>query len=209
MSKWLVRGGVVAAVAAGVAVLLPSAPLPTAHPRGPRGGGAPLRRSAVVVGATGATGQRLVGQLLASDAWGSVTALVRQPSSVPVEGLTEVVVPDMLTMTDGSVFEGADVLFNCIGTTRGGGHSPSGRRDEGGAHRFVQIEVGITRTVSTLAAAAGVKAVALVTSDGANAELFKVRLLRDELRISAASLPFFYCSFSLFAFFVHCGGLYK
>ena len=54
---------------------------------------------------------------LASDAWGTVTALVRQPSSAPIEGLTEVVVSDMLTMTDSKVFEGHDVLFNCIGTT--------------------------------------------------------------------------------------------
>jgi hypothetical protein len=175
LPAWFLRGSVAVGLVGVVVVVMSSRPAepPLAqHPRGPR---TATKRRAVVLGATGATGRKVVAQLLASEDW-SVTTLVRAASpagSPKSERLTEVVVGNFAEMTDASVFENHDVLFNCIGTTRAGGHSPSGRRDDGGAKLFVEIEVGMTATVSRLAVEAGVKAVALVTAEGANAERFK------------------------------------
>ena len=180
MSTWVLRGGVAVGLMSVAVVLIGTSsqtrPLSDGqHPRGPRQQG--NQRRAVVLGATGATGRKVVLQLLESNDW-HVTALVRKAGASDSGGprserLTEVVVGDMMELADVSVFRGHDVLFNCIGTTRAGGHSPSGRRDTGGAKAFIDVEVGLTSTASRLAAEAGVKIVAVVTSEGASAELFK------------------------------------
>ena len=127
----MLRGSVAAGIV-GVAVLIGSSSTPKLsdglHPRGPRKQG--IQRRAVVLGATGATGRKIVTQLLESSDW-HVTTLVRKPSPASetssgsqTDRLTEVVVGNTLELADVSVFRGHDVLFNCIGTTRAGGHSP-------------------------------------------------------------------------------------
>ena len=151
----------------------PGPPPLLAHPRGTRDVSSPRR--AVVVGATGATGRKLVDQLLASAQW-SVTAVVRRPTfRVASEGAgyVEVVLSDGLENADAdAVFAGHDVLFNCLGTTRGGGHE--GRdASKAGAENFVHVEVGLTKVVSELAVKAGVKAVSVVTAEGANADFLR------------------------------------
>jgi hypothetical protein len=146
------------------------------HPRGPRDRAEPLR--AVVAGATGATGTRLVDQLLS--AGHRVTALVRRETlrEDNVDNVDrrhtlyrEVVVPD-LRDADGSVFEGQDVFFNCLGTTRAGGHAPK-PGDVGGAEHFVRVEVALAKSLSEKAVAAGVKAASVVSAEGANHALLQ------------------------------------
>ena len=140
------------------------------HPRGPRAQ-RPLK--AVIVGATGATGRRVVELVLASPHWTGVTVVVRRPTGrkgAPVK-YQEIVVPDLSTV-EAKIFEGHDVLFNCLGTTRAGGHVPK-EGDVGGAENFVNVEVTMTKAVSQAAVRAGIHFASVVTAEGANHNFLK------------------------------------
>ena len=141
------------------------------HPRGPID---KTTRAAIVVGATGATGRKLISQLNSSPSWNKVTAIVRRPTNIQDPKYHEIVVLDLMTV-DKSIFEGHDVLFNCLGTTRSGGHSSNAKllKDMGGAEFFVNVEVGMTKHVSEMAVAGGIKSASVVTAEGANHEFLK------------------------------------
>lgn len=126
-------------------------------------------KQAVVIGATGATGRQLVLQLLQSDSWSKVTTVSRRrleeewlpDDEKMLHKLNQIVVPALGPSDVGSAeaWKGADVLFNCIGTTRA---------QAGGAEGFVTIEVGITTAAADAAQQAGVGHVVVVSAQGAN-----------------------------------------
>ena len=105
------------------------------HPRGPKIG---EKKKAIIIGATGATGKNLLRQLLDSDQWDGVTTVTRR-HVLGGEGhdkLYEVIIDsfkDLSSTKDD--WNGHDVFFNCIGTTRG---------KAGSAKAFVDIEYGIS-----------------------------------------------------------------
>jgi oxidoreductase len=144
------------------------------HPRGPVDDN--TLKHAIVFGGTGATGRRLVDQLIASPKW-TVTSIVRRKTDrVAQEGYIEKIVPDLLQIKQNVFFNSNlkyDVLFNCLGTTRSGGHSPSGSQDIGGADNFYNVEVGMTKVISELAVKAGIKFASVVTAEGANSNFMK------------------------------------
>ena len=174
----------IAALSALLYVLNLASPALTTHRRGQvagRGG-----RSALVLGATGATGRQVVRELLASNEWSAVTTIGRRPyekGGAADKRLHFIMVKDLAdddavraavlsfmrgegsltTAAKGTPFYGRiapfDVLFNCIGTTR---------KQAGGAVGFVNVEVGVTRTVTNLAADMGVLHVSVVSAQGAN-----------------------------------------
>ena len=176
----------IAVLSALLYVLNLASPALTTHPRGRvagRGG-----RSALVLGATGATGRQVVRELLASNEWSAVTTIGRRPYVAEKGGAADkrlhfIMVKDLAdddavraavlsfmrgegsltTAAKGTPFYGRiapfDVLFNCIGTTR---------KQAGGAVGFVNVEVGVTRTVTNLAADMGVLHVSVVSAQGAN-----------------------------------------
>ena len=88
-----------------------------------------MRRSAVVIGATGATGNTLVHQLLTSNEWGKVTIIHRRELDTSNMQLTEqelsklqqhtVNMEQLLTDENVELFKDHDVTFSVIGTTRG------------------------------------------------------------------------------------------
>ena len=129
----------------------------------------PARGSAVVVGATGATGSKVVAELLRRG-W-RVTVVGRRAPDVAdaaaaSERLRSVLVPDLLpaslerhtTLADWQ----RDVVFNCLGTTRAAA---------GSGERFVEIERDMSRAVMERARAAGVDQVAVVSAGSANASV--------------------------------------
>ena len=139
----------------------------------PRGAHQPQpARSAVLVGATGATGKQLLAQLLEDDGFTSVVAVGRRaPPGVEHPKLSTVIVADL---TDADALREAwpvpadlddeeatvtRVMFNCIGTTRG---------QAGGAAGFQKVEVGITTAVSAVAAERGIGHISVVSAQGAN-----------------------------------------
>ena len=127
--------------------------------------------TAVVVGATGATGRQLVRKLCSEDRWLKVTAVTRRP---PADGeLFEGPTPEKLTVqviknleapeSEAQIIEawaGASVLFNTLGTTRAAA---------GGAAAFKHVEVDLTRRAAELGRRAGVKCASVVSAQGANA----------------------------------------
>ena len=129
------------------------------HPRGPRD---TKKKKAILIGATGATGKHLLGQLLDSDHWDGITTITRRPV-LDGQGhgkLHEVVIDsfkDLSSTKDD--WHGHDFFFNCIGTTRG---------KAGGAKQFVDIEFGISLSAAELASSAGIPNASVISASGAN-----------------------------------------
>lgn len=128
------------------------------------------KKSAIVVGATGATGLQVVKELLARpDMWNSVTAISRRefeymegnkkPSSPLSSVLKTIVVEDFETLQE---LPKADAMFNCLGTTRGAA---------GSAEQFIKVEVAYSEHAYKLAKKAEVSHVSVVTAQGANKDL--------------------------------------
>lgn len=125
---------------------------------------------AVVVGATGATGRQVCRALCGNDRWTSVVAVVRrEPAAGELtdgEGAKKMKVlvaaldkpEDEQRLLDG--WKGADVLFNCFGTTRAAA---------GSAAEFKRVEVDLTARAANLAKRAGIARAAVVSANGANA----------------------------------------
>eukprot|EP00301_Raphidiophrys_heterophryoidea_P011898 c18141_g1_i1.p1 GENE.c18141_g1_i1~~c18141_g1_i1.p1 ORF type:complete len:272 (-),score=52.55 c18141_g1_i1:100-813(-) len=116
-------------------------------------------RRAVIVGATGSTGKHVLSQLLASDKWTKVTSVTRRKIDIENPKLTQIVSDfDKLSET-AEKWKDHDVLFNCIGTTRS---------QAGGAEQFKKIEVGYTEIVASIARAAGISHVSVISAQSAN-----------------------------------------
>ncbi|KAK3260905.1 hypothetical protein CYMTET_30160 [Cymbomonas tetramitiformis] len=130
---------------------------------------APQRR-AIVFGATGATGQQVVKNLLNSkrSSW-EVTAVSRRPFFNDTAGLVPLVVDNLGSKSAEVVSVTAllkgnyDAVFVCTGTTRGAA---------GSADAFVDVEVGLTRQWMRVGADVGVLHTAVVSAQHANKDLW-------------------------------------
>tara|TARA_B100001564_G_C20547339_1_gene627274 strand:- start:54 stop:776 length:723 start_codon:yes stop_codon:yes gene_type:complete len=137
----------------------------SAHPRGSVDN---LRRKALIIGATGATGAQLLSLLLESDYWDKITTISRKPilNGENHKKLNQVVIDsfDKLDQTADSWGE-HDSFFNCIGTTR---------KIAGGAKQFVDIEFGISLKCAELASKAKIPNASIISAGGANANAWAV-----------------------------------
>jgi oxidoreductase len=121
----------------------------------------------VVVGSTGATGTALVAQLLQESAIARISALVRKAppaSDTASDGdgakLEHRVVDfDNLKSTADGVFNGVDVVFCTLGTTR----------KVAGKAGFIKVDHDYVLEAAQLARDAGVRHFSIVTSQGASA----------------------------------------
>lgn len=134
----------------------------------PRGNISKKKKRGIIIGATGATGSKLVKLLLDSDRWEKVTTISRRPV---LEGdshkkLNEVIVNsfDQLDQTFDN-WIGHDSFFNCIGTTR---------KIAGGAKQFIDIEFGISLKSAELANKAEISNASVISASGANPNGFSV-----------------------------------
>ena len=134
----------------------------------PRGDISKKKNRGIIVGATGATGSKLVKLLLKSDKWEKITTVSRKPV---LEGnihkkLNEVIIDsfDKLDQTFDH-WKGHDSFFNCIGTTR---------KIAGGAKQFVDIEYGISLKSAELANKAEIPNASVISASGANPDGFSV-----------------------------------
>jgi oxidoreductase len=134
----------------------------------PRGNISKKKKRGIIIGATGATGSKLVKLLLDSDRWEKVTTISRRPV---LEGdshkkLNEVIVNsfDQLDQTFDN-WIGHDSFFNCIGTTR---------KIAGGAKQFIDIEFGISLKSAELANKAEIPNASVISASGANPNGFSV-----------------------------------
>ena len=117
---------------------------------------------AIIIGGTGATGKQLLNQLIENQNCELVTSIGRKPVSDGAKNdkLVDIVVESLadLSATEKS-WEGNDVFFNCIGTTR---------QRAGGAKEFIHIEAGISNEASKMASNANIHHASLVSAKGAN-----------------------------------------
>lgn len=118
-------------------------------------------RSCLILGATGATGSKVLETVLEREEWGRVVVVGRRP---PPQDFRDTKEAEFIPMSDGEPLdaerlEGIDTFFNCIGTTRA---------DAGSAKRFHDVEVGVTEKVAAAAAAAGIKHGSVVSAQGAD-----------------------------------------
>jgi oxidoreductase len=123
-----------------------------------------LSLKVVVVGATGATGTALVAELLQESAITVLTVLVRKAPASADDGklVTRVVDFDNLKGTAAGVFNGVDVVFCTLGTTR----------KIAGKEGFIKVDHDYVLEVAQLARAAGVRHFSIVSSQGASASSF-------------------------------------
>ena len=121
-----------------------------------------LSKRAVVVGASGATGREVVKEL-ARQNW-DVIATVRKPFDFGLDSKVTVVVSNLTNKEELiQIWKGTDVLFNCLGTTRG---------VAGSAEAFVHVEVGLTKLASDVAKLSGVRHVSVLSAQGANKNMW-------------------------------------
>ena len=117
---------------------------------------------AIIIGGTGATGKQLLNQLMQNQNCELVTSIGRKPvlDGAKNDKLVDIVVESLanLSPTEKS-WEGNDVFFNCIGTTR---------QRAGGAKEFIHIEAGISNEAAKMASNAKIHHASLVSAKGAN-----------------------------------------
>jgi nucleoside-diphosphate-sugar epimerase len=117
---------------------------------------------AIIIGATGASGKQLLNQLMQNQNCELVTSIGRKSvlDGAKNDKLVDIVVESLanLSSTEKS-WEGNDVFFNCIGTTR---------QRAGGAKEFIHIEAGISNEAAKMASNAKIHHASLVSAKGAN-----------------------------------------
>ncbi|HZG76812.1 MAG TPA: oxidoreductase [Paenibacillus sp.] len=141
----------------------------------------PSVKKAILLGATGLVGAQLLDKLLASPAYGEVTAIVRRPLPERPK-LRQIVLADFAAMS-GSAFEGAEDVFCALGTTI---------RQAGSQARFREVDFDYPVAAARLAKAAGARRFVLVSSMGADAKskIFYSRVKGEtEDAIRALGLP--------------------
>ena len=125
-------------------------------------------KKAVVIGGTGATGRQLVQHLLSSVDFQKVTTIGRRPvlNGNGHEKLNDVVINSMSQLHETKdLWNGNDVFFNCIGTTR---------KKAGGARQFVDIELGISSLAARMASEAKIPQASVISASGANHKAWAV-----------------------------------
>jgi uncharacterized protein YbjT (DUF2867 family) len=129
----------------------------TMRPRVARSG-----RTAAVLGATGATGAKVVEELLARDEWARVVAVGRRAAEAQdPKGKLVNVSSELPEGELAAALAGVEHLFNCVGTTRAAA---------GSAENFFAVEVTLSEKVALASKTAGCKSASVVSAGGASAD---------------------------------------
>ena len=136
---------------------------------------------ALVIGATGATGQEIVSQLLEDDSFNSVSIFVRKDPNITHSKLKTY-------MIDFSKLEGyrelikGDILFSCLGTTL---------RDAGNKDKQYLVDYTYQYEFAKIASDNGVPFYSLISSTGANENSpFFYPKIKGKLEEAVKKLPF-------------------
>jgi len=117
---------------------------------------------ALVVGGTGATGSHLIRQLINNDKFSFITSVGRKPCLNPTSNdkIINVVVDSMLDLSSTQKhWDGNDIFFNCLGTTRS---------KAGGAKEFMSIEHGMSYEAARMAFISKIQNVSIISANGAD-----------------------------------------
>ena len=136
---------------------------------------------ALVIGATGATGQELVSQLLEDDSFNSVSIFVRNDPNITHRKL-KIIVVDFSKIEDYKNSIKGDVLFSCLGTTL---------RDAGSKEKQYLVDLTYQFEFAKIAVENGVPKYSLVSSTGANENSpFFYPKIKGKLEEAVKKLPF-------------------
>lgn len=120
-------------------------------------------RSALLVGATGATGSKILQELINRGDWSRVVVISRRDPGVQSEKVETIIVKDMKNdAIDVDKIRGLDHLFVATGTTRDAA---------GSADAFRDIEVGIPENIAKASKEAGISHASVVSAGGANPDI--------------------------------------
>ena len=113
---------------------------------------------ALVIGATGATGQEIVSQLLENDSFNSVSIFLRKDPNITHSELKTYAI-DFSKLEEYKELIKGDVLFSCLGTTL---------RDAGSKEKQYLVDYTYQYEFAKIASDNGVPLYSLISSTGAN-----------------------------------------
>ena len=137
--------------------------------------------NALVIGATGATGQELVSQLLEDESFNSGSIFVRNDPNITHSKLKTYII-DFSKIEDYKNSIKGDVLFSCLGTTL---------RDAGSKEKQYLVDLTYQFEFAKIASENGVLNYSLVSSTGANENSpFFYPKIKGKLEEAVKKLPF-------------------
>ena len=140
-----------------------------------------MRKTAIVVGATGLVGQSVVQQLAQAAHIERVVTITRRPAEPESARVTNHVV-DFDRLEDHTSLFSGDLLFSCLGTTR---------KEAGSIDAQRRVDLDYQFAAAQLAARNGVGHYLLVSSTGADAGTTNAYLrMKGELEQRVLDLPF-------------------
>ena len=104
-----------------------------------------MKFKSIIIGATGATGQKVLNQLIKNDNCSLITYIGRNKlkDSQIHNKINQIIIKSLLNLSGTKNFwKGHDVFFNCIGTTK---------KKAGSADKFYEIEYGISNEAARFA----------------------------------------------------------
>jgi len=119
-----------------------------------------MKKTAVVVGATGLVGSNVVNQLVTAPHIKFIITLTRRPAPHPSSKVSNTVV-NFDALASHAAYFNADMLFLCLGTTRSQAGSIAAQR---------VVDVDYQLSAATVAVKQGVGHLLLVSSSGANTQ---------------------------------------
>ena len=136
---------------------------------------------ALVIGATGATGQEIVSQLLRDDSFNSVSIFVRKDPNITHSKLKTYIIDFSKIKSYKDLIKG-DVLFSCLGTTL---------RVAGSKDKQYLVDYTYQYEFAKIASDNGVSDYSLVSSIGANEKSpFFYPKIKGELEMAIKRFPF-------------------
>ena len=137
--------------------------------------------NALVIGATGATGQELVSQLLEDESFNSGSIFVRNDPNITHSKLKTYII-DFSKIEDYKNSIKGDVLFSCLGTTL---------RDAGSKEKQYLVDLTYQFEFAKIASENGVPNYSLISSTGANENSpFFYPKIKGKLEEAVKKLPF-------------------
>jgi len=136
---------------------------------------------AIIIGATGATGQEIVSQLLEDESIDSVPLFVRKEPNITHSKLKTYVI-DFSKLEEYKELIKGDVLFSCLGTTL---------RDAGSKEKQYLVDYTYQYEFAKIASDNGVPIYSLISSTGANENSpFFYPKIKGKLEEAVKKLPF-------------------
>ena len=120
----------------------------------------------IIIGATGATGRKVLKQLTTNENCSEITSIGRRKlnSNQLNDKINHIVIDSLLDLSQiERNWENHDMFFNCIGTTK---------KKAGGADQFYEIEYGISNEAARVASKSNIRHASLISASGANHNLW-------------------------------------